>query len=149
MRKPPFAAQYGALDHVPCCGLGAQPHAGEVDSDHVVPDLERHLEKWMLFFDAGVVDEDVEAAVRLDRRSDEPLDLVGLRDISGDRDSPGAEALDLFHEFLGWRAGAVIVDDDACALTRERQRNRSTNACVASRDERDLLPQVQMRRLLH
>ena len=57
---------------------GAQELAGQVDADHRVPLLERHLLEGRVLLQAGVGDQDVDRAERLEHPGEHRLDLILL-----------------------------------------------------------------------
>ncbi len=71
-----------ALQHVAAGRLRTEKRAGEVDVDHLLPLVERHLLGGRAPGHARVVDEDVDVAVGRDRLVDHRLHLVGLGDVA-------------------------------------------------------------------
>src|SRR5581483_12313158 len=87
--------------------------------------------------DAGVVVQDVEAAVVLLRRREHRVDAGGLRDIGVDGGRAPARRLDLLHGLGG--AGVVHVgDDDVRPFARETQRRRAPDPRPRAGDDRRL-----------
>jgi hypothetical protein len=139
-----------ALDQVRDRGLGAQPHAGQVDVDHVLPEFLLHLVQRVAGVpDAGVGHDDVQPAQlrhpvvnrRLQRvvvahvglRGDDApvqrLDLLdGLRQVLGRRHRE-RDALELLADVHG---------DDVRALLRQPHRVAAALAASRPRDEGDL-----------
>jgi hypothetical protein len=70
------------LEHVLEGGLGHEERAGEVDGEDLVPVLVFELEGELVGGDAGVVDEDVEAAVAVDDLLDGLSAIVGGGDVA-------------------------------------------------------------------
>ena len=62
--------------HVLQCRLGHVERPGEVHREHRVPVLDRHLHGHLVDGDAGVVDEDVEAAVLVEHLLDDPAAVL-------------------------------------------------------------------------
>ena len=95
--------------------------------------------------DAGVVDQDVEVAERLDRGVDQVLRALPVGDVVAVGHGLAAERLDLVDDLLrrrGVRAGSVvgateIVDDDLGPLAGEEQRMLAADAATCARDDGD------------
>ena len=84
---------------------------------------------------AGVVDEDVDAAVALERAVDERVDLVLLADVADDAlDAAGRGE----RRRLLQRLDPAPADDDRRAEARELERGRAADARAAAADDRDL-----------
>ena len=92
--------------------------------------------------DAGVRDDDVDAAVALHRRAERAGDVGLARDVALDGEAGGAEIGD-----RGLGALAVEVEGDhGCAERRERVDDGPADPTRGSRDERDLALQLARRR---
>jgi hypothetical protein len=99
----------------------------EVDADHAVPLVLGHVHEHPVAGDAGVVDEDVEAAELVDRLPDHRLRLAEVGDVRAVRDGLTALRLDLGDDLLRRRRvralarerRAEVVDDDLRAGARE------------------------------
>src|SRR6266851_7340200 len=72
------------FDHEAGDVLGAEEGTGEIHGELAVPALELHLEHALAAEDAGVVDEDVDAAADLARAGDHGLDLALVGDVARD-----------------------------------------------------------------
>ena len=81
--------------------VGRTEVAAEVDADHVVPLALGHVDDEAVAEDAGVVDEDVDVAVRLDRRVDQRAGALPVGGVAAhaDRLAPGGP--DLGGDLLG------------------------------------------------
>src|SRR5581483_7578257 len=105
-----------------------------------------HVEAHLVAQDAGVVDEDVEAAVRVDGLVDQRLRLRERRDAAVVGDGATTAGLDLVDHLLrrrGVGAGAFgrpaeVVHDDRGSLARQQQRLFAPDAAPRARDDRDL-----------
>ena len=92
-------------------GAARQEHRGDVHLHHAVPLLERdlreraHLERGV---EAGVVHEDVDATVTLERLSDHPLDVL-LDETSADPAVGRLEVCDHDLRALGLRPTAIAA----------------------------------------
>ena len=129
---------------------GREAHAAEValqvDADHGVEVFLGHVEDRRVAQEAGVVDEDVEIAQGVERGLDHRLRVVPIGDVAEVRHGLAALLADLLHHRARGRfvaAAAVaarpeIVDDDARALARERQRLDAAEPVRGARDDRDL-----------
>jgi hypothetical protein len=106
--------------------------AGEVDHEGAVPIGLRHdVEGVVLREDAGVADDDVDAAELAHGEVDGVLHGLVLGEVHDDADGP-----DLLHD-----VGDFFVDvetDDLCALLGERFRDGEADAGGATGDEGDL-----------
>src|SRR5207248_4649387 len=99
-------------------GLGAEEGALEVDVEQQVPVGFFQLEDGLALEQAGVVDEDVDAAEGGERGGD---DAAGLRDVAEVGGMPGgatAEGADLLADG-GAGLGVAAVDEDVGALAGE------------------------------
>ena len=114
-----------------------------------VPVLLRHLRERDIAEDAGVVDDDVDAAERVDRGLD---DLVAVLDrvVVGDRLAAGG--LDLLDHLVGGRralalavdAAAEVVDHDARAARREQESVGPTEAVAGTGHDGDAIVETQL-----
>ena len=128
---------------------GGPPARGEValqvDAHDVVPLGLGHVDEHAVAQDAGVVDEDVEVAERLDRRVDEALGALPVGDVVAVGDGLAAERLDLGDDLVGRAvvgAGAVVgaaavVDDDLGPFGGEQQGVLAAEAAPGPGDDRD------------
>src|SRR4030095_6221588 len=94
----------------------------------------------------GVVDEDVDAAEAADRGVDDPLDVVGPRQIAGDREHlrPG-RAGELPGRLLERRL-AARADRHPDAFLDETERDRLADAFAAPGDQRHAPLQAEIHR---
>jgi hypothetical protein len=136
-------------------GPGGQERAVEVDRQQLLPVGIGEIDQRADDLDAGVGDEDVDAAVALRRRGDAGLDLVLAGDVHRDRQRLAAGGLDLLGD--GGRRLEIEVGDhrdralggeppgDSPAETARRagdDRNPSFKPC-----HQDVLCQCVARRL--
>ena len=98
------------LDHLLRRRLGAQPRAGEVDGDDLVPAVDREVDERGLVLDAGVIDHDVEPTERLDGLVDQRLHLVGFGDVRLDAEAFAAGLGDLIEGGRALVAGVAVAD---------------------------------------
>ena len=116
-----------------------------MDVDDRVPLLLGHVGEHPVAQDAGVVDDDVQIAERLDRGVDEALGSLPAADTVAVGDGLAAHPLDLVDDLLGRRqvaAAAVdrpaeIVDDDLGTVLGKAERVLATDAAARSGDDRD------------
>ena len=80
--------------------LRAEKCATQVDREHLVEVLDRQLVGVLGNLDAGVVDEDVDAAVLVEHSLEHRRDLTLLRDVSRDEDRLRARGDLCFDEHL-------------------------------------------------
>ena len=131
--------------------VGGGPAGGgevalEVDGDDGVPLVLGHVDDHPVAQDAGVVDEDVEVAERLDRRVDQPLGALPVGDVVAVDDRLAAQVA-LISATTCWAGvasppvavvgAAEVVDDDLGALRGEQQRVLAADAASRSGDDRD------------
>ena len=90
------SARGDALDHVPRHRLAAQERALEVGADHPVEIGLVEIEEIAADEHAGIVDQRIDAAERIDRCGDQVVDVEPLADVAGDEAhrAIGAERLD-------------------------------------------------------
>ena len=116
-----------------------------MDVEHRRPFFGRHLERGLVAQDAGVVDQDVEAAERLHRGADDLFGGGEGADRPLVRDRLAAGAPDLLDHAVGGVAlaaavasAARVVDYYSCALLGEEQSVGATDAGAGAGDEDDL-----------
>jgi hypothetical protein len=125
------------------CSAAKRERALQVHLDDRVPLLLGHREQHAVTEDAGVVDQHVQTAERVDRLGDEALGPVPRADVIGVRRGLATEGLDLVHDLLrgaGIAAAAVacateVVHDDLPALGSEHHRVLATDASTGARDD--------------
>ena len=130
-----------ALDHVRDGGVGAVEDGVEVRGDDLAPLLDAEAADRAVAVDAGVVDEDVEAAERLHGLFDEHRALVGMSHAGLDEEDFLALVLHGLDQGLGFVLALVVVDDDLCAVVGELERDGLAEASRASGDDRHLVLQ--------
>jgi hypothetical protein len=89
-----------ALDHVRQHRLRHKERARQVDRDHLVPILVGHLQHGLVNRDAGVVDQDIEAAVLLDHVRHGAPAILGRADVALVDARLGAPAREFTQKFL-------------------------------------------------
>jgi hypothetical protein len=105
--------------------------------------LDRHE-----FIDAGVVDEDIEAAVVLDRRVDHALRSRAGGDVAADGDRVAAGRGNRGDHRVRTRLAGCIVDDDGRAFGGERLGDGGSDALGRSGDDGHLAVELAHVRLL-
>jgi hypothetical protein len=110
--------------------------AGEVDAQHLVPVVHRQLPDGAIQGDAGVVDEDVEAAVTVDHLSDDAQAVIGVAHVAVVDAGPRAAALELLEKLLRALAVGGVPGCDDAALGGEATTDRGADAAAAAGDER-------------
>ena len=116
----------------------AEKLAGEVDSEHRVPLVERHVEEGRILLQPGVGDRDVQRAEFGDRLLVHRDDLVLFRDVGLDGQRATPKALDLVSDVVGRLGMRHVVDDDVGPGLREAQRDGLADAGVRTGDDRRL-----------
>src|SRR5690606_30864827 len=110
-----------------------------------VPLLLGHVREHAVTEDAGVVDEHVQAAERLDGLVHHALGTLPVADVVAVHDGLAAHAADLLDDLAGGArtaAGAVhlrtqVVDDDLGALLGHHQRVLTADATTSAGDDDD------------
>jgi len=157
VRLPKIADEPGGRSHmdIGAGGLRLEVRRGgaahierplEVDADDRVELLFRHLVEQAVAQIAGVVDDRVDPAERVDRRLNHRLRAVPARDAVAIGDRSAARRDNLVCDLLGDRratrcpvqAHAEIVDDDGCARPREIEGDPAPHATPGAGDQRDL-----------
>ncbi len=108
----------------------------QVDRDHGVPLLLGQVEAHGIAEDAGVVHEDVEAPVLIDRLVHEAFGPGPARDVVVVRDGHTTGVHDLVDHRVA--VGIEVVHEHACALGREQSRVAASDAAPGAGDDRDL-----------
>ena len=144
------AAAFPALDHRGQRGAHRVEHAGQVDVDHLVPLLRRHLPGDGPRADPGVRADDVDPAELGQAGLDRPLELGKRADVGDRLDRAAAGRLDLFHggveivlgrQLVGEGLEGIRADvdgDHVGALGCEPHRVRASLAAGGSGYQRDL-----------
>ena len=130
------------LDHPRRRGPREQVEAGQVDLDDALEGLRVQLAQRRHRIDPGVVDEDVEAAERLDRRADRPLDVARVADVAAGR--PGASCPPRPHILRGLLGGRLVEvrDHDVRAGLVQAAADAEPDAHRASGDDRRAAAEV-------
>ena len=119
--------------------------AVQMHVDHVRPVRPAHAVEDAVAQNAGIVDEDIDAAEGIERRLDDLVGIAGLADRQRRGDRFAAGFLDLVDDGLrraGIGAGAVearadIADDDAGAFLRHQERDAAPDAAPRAGDDGD------------
>ncbi len=118
--------------------LGAEKDAGLVDRDDLVPALDAVGVADRAAGDPGIVDEDVEPAIGLQRFGDQRLPLRLAGDVDRRRAGFAAGVTDLGGDALGL-AAENVGDHDSGALLRKEARLGLAHAVPRPGDDRDLV----------
>jgi hypothetical protein len=131
-------------------GLHRLPHPGQVDVDHLLPDVFLHpVEPSSDSANACVGDDDVQAAELLDAAVDGRLERVVIADVDLGGDDPSVQRLDQVGRFRevfgsrrwGWRVGEGLADvdgDDVRAFLRQPHSMTTSLPPRRASDERNL-----------
>src|SRR5206468_4719935 len=119
-----------ARHHRPSRGLRAEERPLEIHVEDEVPVLFAHLEERDAGIDAGVVDEDVQAAERLHHAPQHLLDLRQARYVARDERRARARLSYLRGDALSGRPVVEIVDPDVGAVTSKRDRHAATDSLL-------------------
>src|SRR5581483_1063627 len=119
----------------------------QVNADHRVPLLLGHLGEGAVTQDAGVVDENVDLAERLDRVVEQGFAARDRADVGAVGDRLAAAFINRVGDLLchgGVLAGAVawaaeVIDDDGRAFACKQLCVGSTEAAASAGDDRDFL----------
>jgi hypothetical protein len=87
--------------------------------------------------DAGVIDEDIEAAELFHDRGEHGFHFGGDADVALDDDGGDAHGADFDSRGFGAFLVRVVVDDDVGAVAGELERDSFANAFASSGDEGD------------
>jgi hypothetical protein len=128
----------GALAELLHRRLGGEQEPQDVDVEHLVELVLGDVRDRREFIDAGIVDQDVEAAVGRDRGVDYALRLGGLRDVAVRGDGLAARLLDDAHDGVGALLARRIVDDDRGAFGRQGLGDRRPDSLRCAGDNGDL-----------
>ena len=117
----------------------------EVHPDDRVPLLLGGVHQHPVADEAGVVDQDVEAAEGVDRLLHHRRRLLEVGDVGAVGHRLAAERLDLGHHLVGHlgggaltgAGGAEVVDDDLRALAGQLEGVRAADAAARAGDDRD------------
>src|SRR5438552_14114240 len=122
-RRPGHLGPDAAANHLAGGLPGAQEHARQVDGQHGVPLLERHLREGRVALKTGVVDEDVDAVPGFEHLPEHVADLILPRHVRPDGEGIAAALLDLVHYLAGVLKIAGVVDHDVGPRCTQRLRN--------------------------
>ena len=128
-------AAHPLVDHHPCRLPGDEERALGHHVVLEVPVVLGRLEQRLGDRQAGVVDDEVDAAERQHRLGERGADLLGIGDVDGDRHGDVAVA-DLGRDPLG-RLGVDVGDDDARSLGGEAVGDGPADARAGTGDEGD------------
>ena len=140
MIRPALGAQ-----HRPRHGLERVERAEQVRLEHLAPRVDRHAHDQVVARDAGVVDEDVDLAVRVERGLDQRLSGFRLRHVRLNGQRLAAERLDLLRGLLRRGRVARVREADVGALLGEPQRDGLADAARPARDHGRLASQIDHR----
>src|SRR3954451_22892353 len=126
-----------ALEHMCQRGLGEKERPGQIDSDDLVPFVFGHLGHRLVNRDAGVVDQDVQAAVLVDDLLDCSPAVVPAGDIAlMDADLVAVTGCrQLGEELLRLLSVPAIPSSYRCALTGQALTDRRTDSPGTTRHE--------------
>ena len=122
-------------------GAGDPERRLEMDVEDVVPLLVGHVLDGAVPGEAGVVDDDVEAAEGLDRGADEAVAEIRRGHVAGADRGRAAEVSDGGGGLLGG-SGVEVVDHDAGALARQLERDGPADAPARPRHDGDFPVQL-------
>src|SRR5204863_2631632 len=109
----------------------------QVHLDDGVPVLFAEVGKALVAQDAGVVDEDVDAAEGLDRRLQDRLAAGDVRHVHHAGDCASASGGDFGDDLLRG-VGVHVVDDDGCAFAGEQAGIGTAQAAAGAGDDGNL-----------
>ncbi|MCY1445465.1 hypothetical protein D9M71_619800 [compost metagenome] len=101
-----------------------------------VPLFVAHLLDDVVPGETGVVDDDVDAAKRIEGRLDDAIAKVRGRHVTDAGGGIAAQGTDFGNHFFG-RCLVQVVDDDLGALLGEFQRNAAADATAGTGNDRD------------
>src|SRR5690606_34145848 len=138
-RQAPLGIALADLDHAPRDELREEERRLEVYREDLLeirrsqvegvdPSARRHR---------GVVDEDIDPPVRIERFGDEPLSRLRIAEIRLDGEGTATERRHLRDRALGRLRVGAKVDDDVEAVPRELDGGRPADASRGAGDERD------------
>ena len=107
-------------DHLARGLAHAEEGAGEIDLEHGVPLLERHVDQGRVLLEPGVGHQDVDRPPGGDHRPEHRLHLGLARHVGADGQGFHAPRLELPDETLGVLGADHVVDDDVRAGGGER-----------------------------
>jgi hypothetical protein len=125
----------GGLDHVE----GAE----EVDLQDLLPVVDRHAHDQVIAGDAGIVDEDVDLAERLEGGGDGLHARFRIGHVGRDVDGLPTESLDLGHGGFGDFLASHVHEGDVATLSRELQADCLAYAAGSARDESGLTGEIE------
>ena len=111
---------------------GAQELAGEVNGEHRVPLIQRHLVERCILLNAGVVNEDVDGSELFLHPSEHLPDVFFVRDVNLVAVRPDAQRTDLLDDFLRRLFARAPVDHHICSCAAEGDGHRPADAGVGA-----------------
>jgi len=139
MRPPGLAGE-----HVARGMTRAHEHAGQVDVHDLVPVVERDVDGGAADRDAGVVDQDVDLAVRRDHGVEHVLHRALVGDVHRARLGAAVRQGDRLGG-VACRRSVVVGQHDDRADARERGADGLAEPVAAAGDHRDLAVQAERR----
>lgn len=119
-------------DHGLRCSLAQEERRAQVHRKRLVEGFRPGAQERLAKLDAGVVDQDIEAAEALDGRPDQPRLLVQIANIGGQRQRLASRRANLAHHLVGRAVGTRVVYHHGGALASQPDRQRAANAAVAA-----------------
>src|SRR3990170_3836462 len=134
-----YDAPAAALYHVRQRRVRAVEYAAQVGRDHLLPLLDTHPADGTVAVDAGVVDQDVDAAELLDRGVDHALDVIRVGDSRLNSDRLLPLVLELCQQLLRLLLALEVVDHDLAAVVRQLAHDGAAEPAGATGDDGDLI----------
>src|SRR5271166_2439231 len=118
-------------------GLGKKERPGQIDREDPVPVVVGHLGHRLVERDAGVVDQDVQAAVEVDDLADSSSTVIPARDIAlMDTDLRAVTGCrQLGEELLCLLSVPAVPSGHRCSLTGQALADRRTDSASTTRHE--------------
>src|SRR5581483_5522349 len=131
------AALHGGMDR-----LAAQEGAGEIGVDHARPLVVLEQIRRLADVDAGIVDEDVDAAEFARHASDHGIDRIPVGDVGGHGNRLDATGCEIGYRLLGFRR--IAPDNgERCSSATEAAGHAQPDTAIAAGDDGDPAAEIE------
>ena len=128
--------------------IRSQPWSGEINLDHLVPQIDRELEKWVFEFKPCIVDEGCRVFQILPRLAPREFVLGLIGDIGFNADSAASRSFNSPDCLVGSDTLVYVVDNNCCPFIGDGRCDRLPNSRVGACHNRYFVLKPQLSFLL-